>query len=137
MVTLSRRSRSCGKPSEGALALSSTRSWSSSRCTSAAARFSSSCEALVAPSSGMTLSAPFRPLSPGSSPRPLNALQPGRPDMTLSLVEALTPALVEALTPALVEALTPALVEHVRGRDLDVAVVTDGPGGAGLPASLD
>src|SRR5689334_19194110 len=55
MVTLSRRSRSCGKPSEGALALSSTRSWSSSRCTSAAARFSSSCETLVAPSSGMML----------------------------------------------------------------------------------
>lgn len=43
------------EPSEGALALSSTRSWPSLRCTSAAARFSSSCETLVAPSSGMTL----------------------------------------------------------------------------------
>src|SRR5690242_5465558 len=41
------------------------------------------------------------------------------------------------MTLSLIEALTPALVEHVRGRDLDVAVVTDGPGGAGLPASLD
>jgi DNA-binding transcriptional LysR family regulator len=33
--------------------------------------------------------------------------------------------------------LTPALIEHVHGRDLDVAVVTDGPDGRGLPASLD
>jgi DNA-binding transcriptional LysR family regulator len=33
--------------------------------------------------------------------------------------------------------LTPALIEHVHGRDLDVAVLTDGPDGGGLPASLD
>lgn len=53
MVRFSRLSRPCGKPSTGSLALSSTRSWSSSRCTPAAARFSSSCATLVAPSSGM------------------------------------------------------------------------------------
>jgi DNA-binding transcriptional LysR family regulator len=37
----------------------------------------------------------------------------------------------------LIEALTPALIEHVHERDLDVAVVTDGPDGRGLPASLN
>ncbi len=41
------------------------------------------------------------------------------------------------MTLSLIEALTPALIEHVHGRDLDVAVVTDGPDGRGLPASLD
>jgi DNA-binding transcriptional LysR family regulator len=57
----------------------------------------------------------------GIIPAALNALQRDRPDMTLSLTEALTPA----------------LIEHVHGRDLDVAVVTDDPDGARLPASLD
>jgi DNA-binding transcriptional LysR family regulator len=41
------------------------------------------------------------------------------------------------MTLSLTEALTPALIEHVHGRDLDVAVVTDGPDGPGLPDSLD
>ena len=57
----------------------------------------------------------------GIIPAALIALQQNRPGMTLSLIEALTPA----------------LIEHVHGRDLDVAVVTDGPDGRGLPASLD
>lgn len=57
----------------------------------------------------------------GIIPAALNALQQDRPDTTLSLIETRTPA----------------LIEHVQGRDLDVAVVTDGPGGRGLPASLD
>jgi DNA-binding transcriptional LysR family regulator len=57
----------------------------------------------------------------GIIPAALTALQQDRPDMTLSLTEALTPA----------------LIEHVHGRDLDVAVVTDGPDGPGLPDSLD
>ena len=57
----------------------------------------------------------------GIIPAALNALQQDRPNMTLSLTEALTPA----------------LIEHVHGRDLDVAVVTDGPDGPGLPDSLD
>jgi DNA-binding transcriptional LysR family regulator len=57
----------------------------------------------------------------GIIPAALNALQQDRPDMTLSLTEALTPA----------------LIEHVHGRDLDVAVVTDGPDGPGLPARLN
>jgi DNA-binding transcriptional LysR family regulator len=57
----------------------------------------------------------------GIIPAALNALQQDRPDMTLSLTEALTPA----------------LIEHVHGRDLDVAVVTDGPDEPGLPDSLD
>jgi DNA-binding transcriptional LysR family regulator len=57
----------------------------------------------------------------GIIPAALNALQQDRADMTLSLTEALTPA----------------LIEHVHGRDLDVAVVTDDPDGARLPASLD
>jgi len=54
----------------------------------------------------------------GIIPAALGALQRDRPDTTLSLIEATTPA----------------LIEHVHGRDLDVAVVTDGPG---LPAGLD
>jgi len=53
----------------------------------------------------------------GIIPAALNALQQDRPDMTLSVIEALTPA----------------LIEHVHGRDLDVAVVTDGPDESGLP----
>jgi DNA-binding transcriptional LysR family regulator len=57
----------------------------------------------------------------GIIPAALNALQQDRPDTTLSLIEATTPA----------------LIEHVHGRDMDVAVVTDGPGGHGVPASLD
>src|ERR1700751_888200 len=56
----------------------------------------------------------------GIVPAALNALQQDRPEMTLSLTEALTPA----------------LIEHVHGRDLDVAVVTDDPDGARLPDSL-
>lgn len=54
----------------------------------------------------------------GIIPAALNALQQERPDTTLSLIEATTPA----------------LIEHVGRGDVDVAVVTDGPG---LPASLD
>jgi len=57
----------------------------------------------------------------GIIPAAVNALQQDRPDTTFSLLEARTPA----------------LIEHVHARDLDVAVVTDGPGGHGLPASLD
>lgn len=57
----------------------------------------------------------------GIIPAALSALQQDRPDITLSLTEALTPA----------------LIEHVHERNLDVAVVTDGPGGRGLPASLN
>ena len=49
----------------------------------------------------------------GIIPAALNALRQDRPGMTLSLIEALTPA----------------LIEHVHERDLDVAVVTDEPGG--------
>ena len=51
----------------------------------------------------------------GIIPAALSAFQQHRPDTTLSLIEARTPA----------------LIEHVHGRDLDVAVVTDGPDGAG------
>jgi DNA-binding transcriptional LysR family regulator len=57
----------------------------------------------------------------GIIPAALTALQQARPDMTLSLTEALTPA----------------LIEHVHGRDLDVAVVTESPDGHGLPDTLD
>jgi DNA-binding transcriptional LysR family regulator len=57
----------------------------------------------------------------GIIPAALSALQQDRPDTTLSLIAATTPA----------------LIEHVHGRDLDVAVVTEGPDGRGLPASLD
>lgn len=56
----------------------------------------------------------------GIIPAALSALQRDRPDTTLSLIEARTPA----------------LIEHIHGRELDVAVVTDGPDGRGLPASL-
>jgi DNA-binding transcriptional LysR family regulator len=56
----------------------------------------------------------------GIIPAALNALQQDRPGTTLSLIEALTPA----------------LIEHILGRDLDVAVVTDGPDRRRLPASL-
>ena len=57
----------------------------------------------------------------GIIPAALNALQQDRPDTTLTLIEALTPA----------------LIEHIHERDLDVAVVTDGPDGRGLPATLN
>ena len=56
----------------------------------------------------------------GIIPAALNALQQNRPDATLSLIEARTPA----------------LIEHVHARDLDVAVVTDDPDRRGLPAGL-
>jgi DNA-binding transcriptional LysR family regulator len=56
----------------------------------------------------------------GIIPAALNAFQQDRPGTTLSLIEARTPT----------------LIEHVHGRDLDVAVVTDGPDGPGLPGSL-
>ena len=57
----------------------------------------------------------------GIIPGALNALQQDRPHATMSLIEARTPA----------------LIEQVHARDLDVAVVTDGPDGRRLPASLD
>jgi DNA-binding transcriptional LysR family regulator len=57
----------------------------------------------------------------GIIPAALNALKHDRPDTTLSLIEATTPA----------------LIEHVNARDVDVAVVTDDPDGRALPASLD
>jgi DNA-binding transcriptional LysR family regulator len=53
----------------------------------------------------------------GIIPTALNALQQDRPDTTLSLIEATTPA----------------LIEHVQRGEVDVALVTDGPG---LPADL-
>jgi len=63
-------------------------------------------------------SVPFRPLSHGISTRPSTPSSPqgqrtARHDNDVD------------------EALTPALIEHVHGRDLDVAVVTNGPMGAG------
>jgi DNA-binding transcriptional LysR family regulator len=57
----------------------------------------------------------------GIIPTALNALQQERPDTTLSLIEATTPA----------------LIEHVDRGEVDVAVVTDGPDRGGLPTSLD
>ena len=57
----------------------------------------------------------------GLIPATLNALQQHRPDTTLSLIEATTPA----------------LIEHVDRRDVDVAVVTDDPDERALPAGLD
>ncbi len=56
----------------------------------------------------------------GIIPAALTALQHDRPDTTLSLIEATTPA----------------LIEHVLARDVDVAVVTEDPQG-GLPGGLD
>ena len=53
----------------------------------------------------------------GIIPAALSALQHDRPDTTLSLIEATTPA----------------LIEHVERGDVDVAVVTEG---RGLPAGL-
>ena len=49
----------------------------------------------------------------GITPATLNALQRERPDTTLSLIEATTPA----------------LIDHIQAHDLDVAVVTAAPEG--------
>lgn len=57
----------------------------------------------------------------GIIPAALNTLQHDRPDTTMSVIEATTPT----------------LIEHVDRGDVDVAVVTEGPDGQGLPAGLD
>jgi len=57
----------------------------------------------------------------GIIPTTINALRQDRPDTTLALIEATTPA----------------LIERIQARDLDVAIVTDDPDGHRLPGSLN